>query len=75
VGFSHLDYRSGKFALVKNQEQITASPRLVVDMDLLADLVESPPDLLRQCVKALGRSMMEVLAALSEVASVAAIFQ
>jgi cleavage and polyadenylation specificity factor subunit 1 len=75
VGFSHLDYRTGKFATVKNQEQITASPRLVVDMDLLADLVESPPDLLRQCVKALGRSMMEILGALSDVASAAAIFQ
>jgi cleavage and polyadenylation specificity factor subunit 1 len=61
VGLSHLEYRHSKFPMLRNQEGIIASPRLIVDIDLLKDLLDSPPELLRQCVRSLGKSPAEVL--------------
>jgi hypothetical protein len=75
VGLSHLEYRSAKFWMLRNQELILASPRLVMDMDLIRDLLDSAPEHLRQCIRALGRSMADVLGVITDVFAPDAIFE
>ncbi|OHT12239.1 CPSF A subunit region family protein [Tritrichomonas foetus] len=74
-GLSHQEYRWGKFPLLKNAELISQSPRLVVDLDLLLDLLESQPDLQKTCTKALGRSISDVTPSISELYAIASIFE
>jgi hypothetical protein len=61
IGFNHMEYRAGKFASVVNEEGILASPRLVVDVDFLEDLMDSQPDVQRLCVKATGLNLAELI--------------
>lgn len=75
TGFSHQEYRWGKFPLLKNAELISQSPRLVVDMDLILDLLESHPETQRNCTKMFSRSVSEMLASVAEMYSVSSIFE
>lgn len=74
-GFSHQEYRFGKFPLLKNCEMISESPRLVVDMDLIFDLLESHTETQRNCTKVVVKSIGEVLASVNEICSASSIFE
>ena len=74
AGLSHLEYRTGKFEMVRNDEQKTSSPRLIVDVDLLFDMLECQPDIQRQCIKS-GRNIGDVTQILGEVCSVTGILE
>ena len=74
-GFSHFEYRSGKFYLLENEETIIETPRLVVDMDLLLDFMETQPDLQKQCIKTLGGSSSEIISIIGDIYSISKIFE
>ena len=75
AGFSHLEYRYGKFPFLKNAELISQSPRLVIDMDLILDLLESNPEAQKNCTKLFSRSISEILASVAEIYSISSIFE
>ncbi|KAH0791715.1 cleavage and polyadenylation specificity factor subunit 1 [Histomonas meleagridis] len=75
TGFSHLEYRCGKFPLLENQELMIEQPRLVVDMDLMMDFLEAQPDLQKQCMKSIGRSSIDLIASINEIYGVSKIFE
>ena len=74
-GFSHQEYRWGKFSLLKNDELISASPRLIFDMDFILDLLDSPPELQKQCTKSICLSNTEISPIISEIYSTTNIFE
>ena len=74
-GLSHLEYRTGKFPMVRNDEQKVSTPRLVVDLDLLFDMLESQPDIQRQCIKSGHNISPDAMTLLKEVYAATNIFE
>jgi len=66
-GFSHLEYRSGKFSLLKNQDLINEPPSLIIDIDYLLELLESPPEVLRSATKSMMRGVSDYVSVLRQV--------
>ncbi|EAY22956.1 CPSF A subunit region family protein [Trichomonas vaginalis G3] len=52
-GLSHLEYRSGKFKNMIEQDIFNQSPKNVIDCDMLIDLIEDMPDHLKFATKGL----------------------
>lgn len=73
VGFSHQEYRWGKFPLLMNHELINESPRLVADLDLLLDFLESQSDTQKGCLKVVDKTQFNI--SVAEISSVSTIFE
>lgn len=50
-GLSHFEYRSGAFQTIKEQDLLSQSAKLVVDMDLLEDFAEASLSSKDMCIK------------------------
>ena len=66
-GFSHHDYRTGKFLSIKSQDLLALSPKLVIDLDLMMEMLESSPEILRTSMKSSVRGLSELISILNNI--------